>query len=212
MITIYSFVFNPFYENTYVIHDQSAECIIVDPGCSTPEEENALAAYIRSTDLKPVRMILTHCHIDHVLGARFVADTYGLKPEFHRNEQVIMNNLSAVAQMYGIPLVAPPAHEKFIETGEVIHFGVSEFDTLFTPGHSPGSISLYNAHEQICISGDVLFNGSIGRTDLPGSSHMTLMQSIEQQLMTLPDEVVVYSGHGEPTTIGFERKYNPFLQ
>lgn len=212
MITIYSFVFNPFYENTYVIHDHTSECLIIDPGCNTAEEENALISYIRETNLKPVRMLFTHCHIDHILGARFVAETFGILPEFHRNEQVIMENLSSVAQMYGIPIKVPPKHEKYIETGEIIHFGVSELNTLFTPGHSPGSISFYSSQENFCISGDVLFNGSIGRTDLPGSSHLTLLQSIEQELMTLPDEVVIYSGHGEPTTIGFERKYNPFLQ
>lgn len=212
MITIYSFVFNPFFENTYLLHDQTRECVIIDAGCSTPKEEKMLVEYIERNELNPVRLLCTHCHIDHVLGARFVGDTYGLLPEFHRAEQVVMDSLPSVGQMYGIEVNLPERGNKYIETGEIIHFGVSELETLFTPGHSPGSISFYHAQERFCISGDVLFNGSIGRTDLPGGSYRLLIDSIESQLMTLPPETMIYSGHGETTSVGFEQKNNPFLQ
>ncbi len=212
MLTVYSFMFNPFQENTYILHDDSKECIIIDPGCYSPEEQEALAQYITSYGLKPVRLILTHCHIDHILGNNFVYKTFGLLPEYHAAEQFIMDAMDNISKMYDIKLEPSPAPVRYIEAGEIIRFGHTELLSILTPGHSPASLSYYSRQEGICISGDVLFYGSIGRTDLPGGNYDTLISSIETQLMTLPDQTIVYPGHGESTTIGFERKTNPFLQ
>lgn len=212
MLTVHSFIFNPFQENTYILYDESKECIIIDPGCYTPEEQDALTDYIRSHELKPVRLILTHCHIDHILGNNFVYKTYGLLPEYHAAEQFIMDAMDSISKMYEIKLDPSPTPVRYIEEGEIIKFGHTQLLSMFTPGHSPASLSFYSKNDGICIAGDVLFYGSIGRTDLPGGNYDTLISSIETQLMALPDETIVYSGHGEPTTIGFERKTNPFLQ
>lgn len=212
MIKVHFFVFSPFSENTYILSDETSECIIIDPGCYTEVERKKLTQYIEESKLNPTRLINTHCHIDHVFGNRFVAEKYDLELEIHQAEIPVLNSLSTVAQMYGIPDVQQspdPAH--FIEEGSVIEFGNSQLSVLFTPGHSPGSISFYCKEQQFIISGDVLFEGSIGRTDLPGGDQETLMNSILQQLMPLPDEVIVYSGHGNPTQIGVERKNNPFI-
>ncbi len=212
MVTIYPFVFNPFSENTYVIFDQSNECIIIDPGNSNAAEDAQLNKYISQNQLKPVRIICTHCHIDHVFGLDYVYQQYGLLPEYHRDELPLVHALQSIAQMYDMEVTQPPACERFINAADTISFGITEFQVLLTPGHSPGSVSLYCPEESFCIVGDVLFNGSIGRTDLPGGSYRVLIDSIEKQLMTLPDETIIYNGHGEATSISFERKYNPFLQ
>ena len=212
MITVYSFVFNPFQENTYVLHDESKECIIIDPGCYGSQEETMLEEYIASYELTPVRLINTHCHIDHILGNDFVYRTYGLRPEYHAAEQFVMNNMANVSRMYEISLEPSPDPIRYLEEGELISFGHSELLSILTPGHSPASLSFYSKNDGICIAGDVLFYGSIGRTDLPGGNYDTLIDSIMEKLMVLPDETIVYPGHGDSTTIGYERKTNPFLQ
>lgn len=212
MVTIYPFVFNPFSENTYVIFDQSNECIIIDPGNHNSSEDQLLSKYISQNHLNPVRVVCTHCHIDHVYGLDYIYREYGLLPEYHELEIPLIQALPSIAQMYDTTVAQPPACQHFIAAGDTIQFGLTEFQVLLTPGHSPGSISLYCPEEKFCMSGDVLFNGSIGRTDLPGGSYKILIQSIENHLMTLPDDTIIYSGHGEATSIGFERKYNPFLQ
>lgn len=212
MLMIQTFTFNPFFENTYVVYDETNECIIIDPGCYTNEEQARLKEFITSHRLQPVRLISTHCHIDHILGNKFVYDTYGLKPEYHKDEQIVMNSMEQVSRMYEIQMDPSPEAARFIEPGEVILFGHSGLLTLYTPGHSPASITLYSEKDKVCISGDVLFQGSIGRTDLPGGNYDKLIHSIETQLMGLPDITIVYPGHGDTTTIGFERLHNPFLR
>lgn len=212
MLKVHSFAFNPFQENTYILHDESKECIIIDPGCYDDNEKNTLSAYISAFELKPVRLINTHCHIDHVLGNDFVYRAYGLRPEFHQNEQALMDSMPQVARMYGIAMDPSPAAGRYIAEGEIIRFGHTTLESLLTPGHSPASLSFYSKEHGICVAGDVLFYGSIGRTDLPGGDYNTLIRSIEEKLLTLPEETIVYPGHGESTTIGFERKTNPFLQ
>jgi len=212
MLHVHSFTFNPFQENTYILYDQTKECIIIDPGCNNYNENTTLSSYITEMGLKPVRLINTHCHIDHVLGNDYVYRTYGLKPEFHRGEQPLLDSMDRVAKMYDLPMTPSPEALRYIEEGELIHFGYSVLETILTPGHSPASLCLYSAQNGICIAGDVLFYGSIGRTDLPGGDYDTLINSIEQKLMKLPDETIVYPGHGESTTIGYELKTNPFLQ
>ncbi len=211
MATVKQFVFNPFQENSFVISNSDGECIVIDPGCYDRNEELVISQYIDSHSLMPVRLINTHCHIDHVFGNRYFYDRYGLSPEFHRRELDLYNMQSAVANSYGLQLSELPEVANFLEEGELIRFGDIEFSLLFTPGHSPGSLTLYNESESYVIAGDVLFRGSIGRTDLPGGDFQTLIHSIKTELLTLPDEVKVYCGHGPTTTIGHERSSNPFL-
>lgn len=212
-MNIVSFTFNPFQENTYVIYDDTRECAIIDPGCYTPAEQKRLSDFITSRQLKVVKLLNTHAHLDHVFGNKYVAETYNVGVEIHRGELIILQNVSAVAQRYGLPPCEPsPEPSVFLEPGQTISFGNTELDIFFTPGHSPASLCFYNKKDQILIAGDVLFERSIGRTDLPGGNYETLMQSIVTQLLPLPDEVKVYPGHGEPTSIGAERYNNPFIR
>lgn len=212
MVHVAELTFNPFQENTYIVYDDTKECVIFDPGCMTATEKTELVTFIESAGLKPVRLINTHCHIDHILGNKFVAERWQLPLEIHQGELVVLESAPMVAQMYGIPyLQHSPMPEKFIEAGDMIRFGETELEVLFTPGHSPASISFYNRQHQYLIAGDVLFHGSIGRTDLPGGDHATLIASIKEKLLVLDDAVKVYPGHGPATTIGFERANNPFL-
>jgi len=209
---VQSFTFNSFQENSYVIYDESKECIIFDPGCSNSLEEKALQEFIESTDLTPVRLINTHCHIDHILGNQFISQKYDLPLEAHAGEVPVLESGKMVSQTYGIPYTESPPIAKYIEEGDEISFGQSTLKSLFTPGHSPASLSFHHADSKILIAGDVLFYGSIGRTDLPGGSFDTLIRSIKEQFFILPDDTVVYSGHGQSTTIGFEKANNPFLK
>ncbi len=213
MTKVATFTFNPFQENTYLVYDQTKECAIIDPGCYNEREKEILRNFIEQNQLHPVRLINTHCHIDHVFGNAFVADTYKLGLEIHEGEQIVLDTVAQVAAMYGIPYREPsPAPVRYIAVGESITFGETTLTTLFTPGHSPASISFYCKTANFVIAGDVLFQNSIGRYDLPGGNFDTLMQSIIHQLLTLDDQTVVYSGHGPSTAIGTEKKFNPFLQ
>lgn len=212
MTKVKVFEFNPFAENTYLVFDDSGECVIFDPGCYTFEERAALRNFIGENNLRPVRLINTHCHLDHVFGNSFVAQTWELGLEIHIGELPVLQRFSQVCQMYGIPFAdEPPMPCRFIEAGETIGFGNSRLKALFTPGHSPASLSFYCPDEGFVIAGDVLFYESIGRTDLPGGDMDTLLKSIREQLFTLPDATLVYPGHGPATTIRHEKEYNPFL-
>lgn len=211
MITVKSFCFNPFYENTYVLYDETKECIIIDPGCIEKHEEEILHQFISLSKLSPAILVNTHAHIDHVLGNNFVFKTYNLKPVLHRNEIKILEAAPIIGAEWGIPVHPSPLPEKFLLEGDKISFGNSSLDVLFAPGHSPGSICFYCKAQSFIVSGDVLFRESIGRTDLPFGSHEILLQSIRKKLFPLPDETVVYSGHGPETTIGHEKQFNPFV-
>lgn len=212
MAKVVRLTFNPFQENTFLVYDDTAECVIFDPGCSTPDEENTLKSKIEELSLRPVRLINTHCHLDHVFGNKFVADTYQLDLEIHEKELQVLQSVPMVCDMYGMPRPAPsPEPANFLKAGEVVEFGNTRLEMLFTPGHSPGSLSFYCKEDKFIIAGDVLFYNSIGRTDLPGGDHATLIASIKNELMPLGDDVVVHPGHGIATKIGYERKNNPFL-
>lgn len=206
------FTFNPFAENTYVLYDDTKECVVIDPGCSNADEQNQLTDFIEQKGLKPVKLVNTHCHIDHVLGNKFVAEKYKLSLISHRDEADVLAMQTQVSMMYGIPYDPSPAITEFLEDGDELVFGNTKMKVLFTPGHSPASISFYNAEAGIVIGGDVLFQGSIGRTDLPGGDFDTLARSIKEKLYVLPDEVVVFCGHGPSTTIGIEKRSNPFVK
>jgi glyoxylase-like metal-dependent hydrolase (beta-lactamase superfamily II) len=211
LMKIQAFTFNDFYENTYIVYDETLDCIIIDPGCNNPSECNEITAFIKENTLKPQFLINTHCHIDHVLGNRFVHETYGIALSAHKKEKAVLDVGIQTATMYHIHYNPSPDIIHFLEEGDTIEFGTSSFTVLFTPGHSPASISLYNKTHHILICGDVLFQGSIGRTDLPGGNFETLTRVIREKFFTLPDETVVYSGHGPTTTIGVERRTNPFF-
>ena len=212
MITIQSFTFNPFQENTYVAYDETLECIIVDPGCYDAKDNAVLSKFIEENKLKPVALVNTHCHLDHLFGNKFVSDTYQLEPIMHEADLPLLEYAPLTAIQYDLQLDELPEVGKFVEEGDVVHFGNSSFEVLFTPGHAPGHICLLNRDEKIILSADVLFHLSIGRTDLPLGDHATLLKSIKEKLLVLEEDVVVYPGHGPNTSIGFEKKNNPFLQ
>lgn len=211
MLTIKIFTFNPFYENSYILSDDSGECVIIDPGCHIPEEEQELVDYIQTNGLKPVKLLNTHCHVDHVFGNLFVSETWKLGLIMHKEDVPVLDSFAKVCQMYGFEGKPQPEPAQFIEEGDQIRFGNTTLDILFTPGHSPGSVCFYSKPDGIMVSGDVLFQNSIGRTDLPGGSLPTLENSIRTKLYVLPESVKVYPGHGPSTTIGWEKKNNPFV-
>src|ERR1051325_5562660 len=211
MINIQGFTFNPFEENTYILFDETKECVIIDPGCSNPSEQKELADFIAEENLKPVRLLNTHCHIDHVFGNSFIAKKYNLRLEINKNDLEVLHSLPQVSHLYGLNAEQAVEPSKFLEEGDKITFGNSSLDILFTPGHSPGSICFVSHEDKFVIGGDVLFYGSIGRTDLPGGDHETLLNSIRTKFFPLDGDFVVFSGHGRETTIGFEKENNPFL-
>ena len=182
MITIKTFTFNPFQENTYVLFDETNECIIIDPGCYSNLERKELADFIARRELKPVRLLNTHCHLDHVFGNGFVAEKYNLKLEINKNDQPVLDSYLTVASIYNLNAEPSPAPTVFLNEGNLIEFGKSSLEILFTPGHSPGSITFYNQKQKFMIAGDVLFYGSIGRSDFPGGDLDTLMKSIKTKL------------------------------
>lgn len=212
MLTIKAFTFNAFQENTYVIYNENAFAIIIDPGCYELSEQQELQDFIQSNNLQVQRMLFTHAHIDHVLGAAFIEKAYGLKMEMHELELSVWRAIPSYASNYGFVYKAADEPEHFLSIEDQIQLGSDILTIIFTPGHSPGSISFYCEAQQFIVSGDVLFFKSIGRTDLAGGNYDTLIKSIKTNLLTLPADTKVYAGHGITTTIGQERIHNPFLQ
>jgi hydroxyacylglutathione hydrolase len=206
------FTFNPFSENTYILYGDNKECILFDPGCSNEQEERTLLNFIEEKGLSLSRLILTHGHIDHVLGVRFITQKFKLKLEMHKADIPVYDSASNIAKMYGIPFNQGPQPEVFLDENSKIELDGFILDIFHTPGHSPGSICFYSKNNNFLIGGDVLFNGSIGRTDLPGGNFEELSESIKTKLYTLPDQTRVFSGHGESTLIGNEKLYNPFVK
>lgn len=212
MITIKQFTFNPIQENTYVLYNEENKALIIDPGCYFSNEENELKSFIADNNLTPVQLLNTHCHLDHVFGNKFVAAQYGLELYIHPEEEKMLKRAPESGQMWGLTFENYDGPLHFLNEGDTIKLGNDVLEILLTPGHSPGSICFYNAAQKFVIGGDVLFYESIGRTDLPYGNHETLLTSIREKLFTLPDDVKVYNGHGPATTIGHEKKNNPFLQ
>lgn len=210
MLQIKSFEFNPFQENTYVLFDETNECVIVDPGCVEKKEENALKKFIDDNHLTVKQLINTHCHIDHVLGNAFIKHTFKVSLYIHKLEAPLLKAVKTYAPNYGFPQYQDSEADGYIDETKNIQFGNQSLKILFVPGHSPGHIALYDLASKSLIGGDVLFQNSIGRTDLPGGNHNTLIQSIHQNIFTLPDDVTVYCGHGPTTKIGYEKRTNPF--
>lgn len=212
-MAVHFFTFSDFSENTYVVScNETKECAIIDPGCYYGKEQTELAKYIQQNKLKPVKLLNTHCHLDHVFGNAFVNNTYGLLPETHKGEIPVLESVAYVCNAYGIRgYEESPMPEVFWDEGDTIEIGKMKLEVLFVPGHSPAHIAFYNRAEKYVIGGDVLFQQSIGRTDLPGGNYDTLINSIKTKFFPLGDEVMVFSGHGEPTTIGHEKQNNPFF-
>jgi hydroxyacylglutathione hydrolase len=211
MVKISTFTFNSFGENTYVIYDASCECVIIDPGCEFPQEEEELSGFIESNGLKPVRMINTHAHIDHILGNTFVCEKYNLKPEAHMAGIKFYETARASGSVFGIKVGKVIIPADFLKEGDLVKFGNTILKVFYTPGHADGSICFVNDEDGFVITGDVLFQESIGRTDLPTGNLDRLLESIQLKLFTLPDSYVVYPGHGPTTTIGHEKRNNPFI-
>lgn len=209
---VITFTFNPFQENTYIIYDDTNDCIIIDPGCYTEQERNVLKDFITNKNLNPVKLINTHCHLDHICGNNFVAKEYNLQLEACKKELPIIEHAPKAAQMYGFPMDKSPNISIFLEEGNTIEFGNSKLDIFLTPGHSPGSLCFYSAKLKFVIAGDVLFRTGIGRTDLPLGNYDDLIKSIKEKLFILPKKTTVYSGHGPTTSIGYELVNNPFFE
>lgn len=205
------FTFNPFMENTYVLFDETKKAVIIDPGCHNKKERAEIFDFIQSQDLKPVKLLNTHCHIDHVLGNAFIQNTYDIPLWYHKEEDPILKAVPTYAGNYGFPHFQESSADHYISDGETIKFGNQTLVAICVPGHSPGHLVFYHEPSKICIGGDTLFQGSIGRTDLPGGDPDTLLHSIKERLFSLPNEVVVFPGHGPETTIGVEKIRNPFV-
>jgi len=211
MLNVHHFTFNPFQENTYIVYDEERRCIIIDPGMYNAQDEMILDSFITSAGLKPEYLVNTHCHIDHILGNTYCAQKYELKLHAHTLERSVMEMGRTSASLYGLKYTESVPISVFIDEKDSIKLAGGTLKILFTPGHSPGSLSFYDENSGFVIAGDALFRESIGRTDLPGGNHATLIQSISEKLFSLPDATTVYSGHGDSTTIGHEKLYNPFF-
>jgi len=212
MITIDVLPINPWQENTYILSDESKECVIIDPGCLSPDERKFVSDFIANKDLKPVRLLHTHMHLDHVFGSSYIAKTYDLKSEGHIGDEPFIDQTVTYATQFGVEVDEnPPAFGNYLNEGDEVTFGNSSLKVIHVPGHSPGGILFYQPEEQFAIVGDSIFRESIGRADLPGGDFDTLISNLKNKVLKLEDEVVLYPGHGPSTTVGHERQNNPFL-
>jgi hydroxyacylglutathione hydrolase len=210
MLKLQRFEFNPLQENTYVLFDSSGECVIIDPGCYDAQEKDDLAQFITENNLTVKMLLNTHGHVDHVLGNAFVKEKYKVKLYIGKEDEATLRAVKVYAPHYGFFQYEEAEPDEFLKEGDVVKFGQQQLTVLFVPGHAPGHIAFYHEEQKLIIAGDVLFYNSIGRTDLPGGNFDTLIKSIHDKLFTLPNDVVVYPGHGPETSIGFEKKTNPF--
>jgi glyoxylase-like metal-dependent hydrolase (beta-lactamase superfamily II) len=208
---IHKITFNDFGVNTYLLSDATRECIIIDAACHTSDEEQQLTQLIRQEQLMPVKLINTHSHIDHILGNHFVKETYNIPLLAHAKGDTFIKTAAGSASVFGFQLKGTVYPDIYLEEGHKVSFGESSLDVLYTPGHADGSICLYSEKDKILISGDVLFRDSIGRTDLPTGDYDILNEQIKTKIFTLPDETVVYPGHGPVTSVGEEAMNNPFV-
>ncbi len=210
---IQAFEFSAFSENTYVIADDATgEAVVIDPGCYEQAEKEALSRFIDGRGLTIKYLLLTHAHLDHVFGVAYVKRRYGVKTYLHERDRVIYEDVPTRCAVYGLRGYEPATIDAFLREGDQFRFGNTVLDVIFVPGHAPGHVAFVNHADHYVVGGDVLFRGSIGRTDFPFCSHTDLLRSIRTQLFTLPDDYVVYPGHMEPTTIGHEKLTNPFLK
>jgi hydroxyacylglutathione hydrolase len=207
-----AFVFNPFYENTYLLYDETGECLIVDPGCYEPYEQHELTTFVEENSLSPKAVINTHCHIDHVLGNAFCKRHFDIPLKVPKGEKVVLDSVPSYSSNYGFQQYEPAEVDAWLDEVGLISFGKTELKILYAPGHAPGHLMFLHEPSDQLIAGDVIFRESIGRTDLPGGDYQTLESSIRTQVYTLADEVVIYPGHGPQTTVGHEKANNPFVK
>ncbi len=211
MITLKHFIFNELEVNAFVLHDESGACLIVDPGCKNPAQQQKLKQYITDHSLQPEYIVLTHGHFDHVAGAAWAKSEFACPLLMHKDDLFLLKDSVQHAALFGIRVEEPPLPDRYLQDGDHLALGKTDISVLHVPGHSPGSICLYMAADHLLICGDVLFMGSIGRTDLFGGNHEQLISGIKEKLMTLPGDTEVWPGHGPSTTIGAEYNTNPFL-
>lgn len=211
-MNIRNLCFNPFAENCYILSDDTKQAVVIDPGCYGNFEKEALCKYITENGLSISHVLLTHMHIDHIFGTPYLKEHFGLSPEAHADDLFLMEGATRMAAMFGIPYNEhiPPVGRQ-LKAGDTISFGHSSLEVLHVPGHSPGSVAYYCREHGIVFTGDALFAGSVGRTDLEGGSQETLIRSIREQLLTLPDDTRVCPGHGPATDIATEKQHNPYL-
>ena len=210
MIKLLQFQFNPIQVNTYIVYDETNECVIIDAGCSNANENEVLRKTIAERNLTPTKLLCTHGHFDHIIGNAFVCETYKIETCAHKNDLDNFEQATSHGVFFGVDVMQPPTPQCFLNDGDEIKFGNSSLKVIFTPGHTLGGICLYSEVNELLFSGDTLFAGSIGRTDLPGGNYDVLMNSIEK-LMSLPENTNVFCGHGPKTTIGYEKTTNPFI-
>jgi hydroxyacylglutathione hydrolase len=208
---VFRLVFSPIEVNTYILSDGSGQCAVVDCGCYDRSEFDKLVGFIESKNLTPVLLINTHCHLDHIFGNGMFLEKYKLGTYCHKDEEMNRKDSIYIASVFGMKMEDPPEPQGLIEEGSIVKFGNSELKALFVPGHSSGSLAFYSEKDKIVFTGDALFAGSIGRTDLKGGDYDTLIRNIREKLFTLPPDTVVYPGHGEPTTIDNEMRTNPYF-
>ncbi|MBY0481119.1 MAG: MBL fold metallo-hydrolase [Chitinophagaceae bacterium] len=211
MIHVKVFTFNAVQENTYLLYNDDRKAIIIDPGCYTSAEQETLKNFLKDTGLEAVKLLNTHCHLDHVFGNDWVHSSFGLELHLHPDEEKVLEFAPRSGETWGLPFINYSGPLHFLREGDEVILGEDRLKVLLTPGHSPGSICFYNEKQGFVIGGDVLFYQSIGRTDIPYGNSETLLNSIRTKLYTLPDEVTVYPGHGRPTSIGHEKKFNPYI-
>jgi len=211
MTTVKKFVVNPLQENTFLLYDDSKKSVIIDPGHFYPEEKEELKSFLSDNQLELVKIINTHCHFDHVMGVEFIRNEFGIPFFAHQEDEFLIENAVKQARLFGFDLSPVNNPDEYLKPESKVKFGNSELEIIHVPGHSPGHVALYNRENGFLVAGDILFHGSIGRTDLPGGDYNTLISGIKSKLFMLPDETTVYCGHGPETTIGFEKTTNPFL-
>lgn len=212
MLQVQRFTCNPLAEHTYVVYDETKDCIIVDPGCSTVAEQQELSGFIAEQGLRVTHLINTHCHVDHMVGDAYVKRTYAVPLYIHPAEVFVLQLSPSYATQYGIAYCEPTVADLFLQAGDKVQVGNNSLQVLHVPGHSPGHIALYSPTDHFCLVGDVLFKNYVGRTDLPGGDYEVLMRSIHEQLLVLDEATTIYPGHGAKTTIGIEKQHNPFLR
>lgn len=213
MLNVKKFTFNPFSENTYVVTDEFKNAVIIDPGCYYKAEQNELDSYVLKNNLKLKSILHTHSHLDHMFGTAYLVDKYNLDLWICKEDLVTYQSYEKVCEVYGVPITfSPNPTPKFFDLKQLIQIDGIKFEILYVPGHSPGHVAFYNKENNFLINGDCLFENSIGRTDLPGGNHQQLIDSIKNEIFILPDETLVYCGHGNETTIKAEKSFNPFLR
>lgn len=207
------FINNPWQENTYLLYDETGEAVIIDCGCYNDDEKERIKSFLSENKLKLVKLLNTHLHIDHVFGNSFINEEFGLKTIAEKSDNYLVEEAPRYAAMLGLQgIEAPPAVGEFISDGDVVSFGNTELKVIHTPGHTPGGVCYYCENAKVIFVGDSLFEGSIGRTDLPGGNYDDLINSLKSKVIVLDEDVKVYSGHGQSSTIRYEKHTNPFLK